>query len=83
MSVAKSIHPVLAGVVVNRLQTCIDDMIFISLGYKPSEENNLCRSIAKLALLAKKYPKNVKLRKELKGLLERYEKEFDWLNKLP
>jgi hypothetical protein len=60
----------------------MDELVWASMGYKPSEFNNLTHFIARMALIVQVGPRNTAAKKELKMLLDTYEEKYSWMDEI-
>jgi predicted metal-dependent enzyme (double-stranded beta helix superfamily) len=62
--------------------SAIDELSWASMGYTPSERNNLMHCITRMASILNKQPKNKRVKEELKMLLQKYEEKYAWLDEI-
>jgi len=78
------VGPFNIGIALGKINGAIDELVWASMGYNPSERNHLMHCITRMALIVHRYPnsENKKADEELKMLLQKYEEKYAWLDEL-
>jgi hypothetical protein len=76
------VGPFNLGMALGKMWSAIDELSWASMGYVPSERNNLMHCITRMSSIVNKQPKNKKAKEELTMLLEKYEEKYAWLDEM-